>query len=581
MKTNLSKKMTSLFLAIMLIMSVVPMIASAEVTGSEFWQTIVDTNMDVFTGEDSLATIGITSQTVTLENGKSITAEFVPDATTGYRNDNSRNHDVSIIKDPTNWMKIAKSESEGEMGDWVLRVNGAWVSTTKGTSRPDAGWKFSNLWDANAVSVGGKIRLTTTVYIQGNSLTMFEEGQKDPVASETWTEDNPRPTSGQMRLTVGDTAIMKDFVVGWNTFEVEIDITEDNIAGNSLKIDFGTPPCYHNNHWLVGHLKVEEFVTTSGSYTIADGKKWKDTADKTVKADIFSACEQISSNVKSFSYKATGADGEEYTLSLGRESTGGFDAASKVMAVTDKAALSPKPNIVGDYVLWYQNKWINNNHGEATPDQYIELSNIFDSDEVNPGDKIKVTLYAFPSITGTWPVGGEFTSDGGPVKMRLRIGDHEEYVNGKSGRWNEFTIIHEITEENKNDNSVKIDYGNSDTELTEHADYKGHIALGAVTVTSQEADSTEVAGTLTGTVRGIPAIAAADAANYRVLVGAYKNIDEVYVLVGARIFEIEADNQYDFTIENAADATGVKAFLWNINTLEPQIMPIDCRYITQ
>ena len=147
----------------------------------------------------------------------------------------------------------------------------------------------------------------------------------------------------------------------------------------------------------------------------------------------------------------------------------------------------------------------------------------------------------------------------------------------KRDQWNEVVLEYTITEENKTVSSIQM---NSDNATHNVEYYPLTFTLGAVKVEKYVDDETEVAGTITGTVAAAPAAVEAGA-DYRVLVGAYNVVDGEYMMLGCNILPYEADSTYNFAIDNADGATEVKAYLWDFNSFEPQIVPIECTYIAQ
>lgn len=624
-KTNLFKKMTSLFLAIMMIMSVVPMMASAEVPDGKFWQTVVDMNMDSFT---DLATEWTTSDTA-IFGDREVTAKFCWGSNGKYVGSGglraSGGHHIATDG--------LANKPEG-VGDYLLVHHGActsgnsWIWTSS-----DSGWAFSNIWDPSALSVGDKVKITAQVYAGADMATCKKNTSKncwEPVGyTDGFDSDgNAKPTSGPMRLLVGTQAQNTTVNANsWNTLTIEVDITADNINSNTVQIDSGVPAegSFYVQRWGIGSVEVEVLTSSNGSYTIEDGGEFEVIDEmnmdgfQTIKDDATdegaSADEYVYTGY-TYSNKKVLEDGRtQWIRNLSEGGPGisaqrtGINALSSLTVdyygagITNTAVL---PDFVGENAMLAGKRW----GGSGTPAPYssIRAYNIFDEDDVQVNDTVKVTAWVYAANVVKW-VDGELVYPSNdstidttsPIEMRMWLSETEvsnegvendfgsySYTTPKTdgteqivttvtpGTWVPISFTYKVTEENKGISSIRIDGGAGvNGQRTSEWTFLAGIR------TEKLVDTTdEVAGRITGTVAAAPATVETGA-DYRVLVGAYKKVGDVYMMLGCNILPYEADCSYDFVINDAEGATDVFAYLWDFNAYEPQIVPIECTYIAQ
>lgn len=608
-KTNLFKKMTSLFLAIMMLMSVVPMMASAEVSDGKFWLTLGMTTFDDYVEVSRSAgtyvakksdNSGWLYQTAGNNKYKDVFAST---------NSSMRLHHgtgVRAFADTDFYEAAPVIEGAGELTIYG-RLNRGWSNSSPswyagdGKGSPDSIIMVSDLFDKADVKVGDTVKITAwvnSVYPQSatSSADNIEGGAGEVPADATatvsmWVAD--KATDGTVGTAAADYHLTpvtdaswtdavthKNLTYGqWQALSLTYTVTDANKGASGIALNsdlLGTtekvtsfPLELH-----IAAVKAEKLIKNEGEYTIEDGKKWKATPDKTINIDSFNASDNPTAEFYDHAYNAT-IDGEDYTLSINNGSGCALNTNNKIFTLEGEGIASGAPAIVGATAVKLHSHYVAN--PGPYPDANYSLSNIFDPTKVSVGDKIKVTAYVYPNDLYAFKEnadGAELTA-AGIARMRLMIGDHEQYVDGKIKQWNEFSIIHEITAENINDNSVRIDCGSATVGVM-----YGRWFLGAVSVTTQEEDSAEVAGRITGTVAAAPATVETGA-DYRVLVGAYKKVGDVYMMLGCNILPYEADCSYDFVINDAEGATDVFAYLWDFNAYEPQIVPIECTYIAQ
>ncbi len=591
-----SKRASSLILAGAVAISILPMaVSAADTTGStKFWKTIVDLNMDGF---QQLRSESVTSDTATVD-GRTYGVSFCW-GTNGKRVGNSRafknGEDTEVSA------AYAKGAPEG-VGNYVLKHHGActsangWVWTSS-----DSGWAFTNLWDANTVSVGDTVKISAQVY----PVTSGMKKQKYNTSKNIYEpEGGSANGKGAMRLMSGDQTSMTD-VTGdqWNELTLEFGINENNIASGKVQVDSGAPAAdaVYATRWVVGSVKVQVLGEAGGNYTIAGsdaplGYHWETMEN--LNMDGFTM-----GTKDDWSYDATKTvDGRTVTVSpdgAGRKIHQGSDfytpadiaANYKGTTYNMDSITANLPSVAGDK-LFLLNRALNQNGNDwaykwPSPGSAIRVKNIFDTNKIANGEKVRISAWVYPArIFENY---GGISANPGPseaadqtqaTKLRMWLTDSTLSPNAPNtkrpgevyydsivtNQWNQVAITYTVDDYNKAVANVRIDSAISDAEQKDP--YPLYLALAGVKAEKLVANA---AGSDQGTVSGTITAQIDDAAGTKIVVAAYKSNE----LLGCDIVDADAaTTKYSFSIADAYGTDKVIAYIWKLDNANPVLAPI-------
>lgn len=239
------------------------------------------------------------------------------------------------------------------------------------------------------------------------------------------------------------------------------------------------------------------------------------------------------------------------------------------------------------------------------PTQALRVSNIYGANEVNAGDRIKVTAYVNTNGTQYWnPVTGKgldpndsdlpLTKKSG-VRMWLSqkkddsVGLPEYYPQNPMGminveeytrqivdkqKWCEVSLEYNINSYTKDVKAIRIDNGLLDEENTSVYDYPREMFIAKLKVEKLSPAggtySIDETGKLSGSVKaGINENPSEDA-KAKIIVAAYQDS----TFLGCSISDYTSGGSYNFEIDNVNGANDVMAYIWYMNNIEPKIRPI-------
>ena len=678
-KTNLFKKMTSLFLAIMMLMSVVPMMASAEVSDGKFWLTLGMTTFDDYVEVSRSAgtyvakksdNSGWLYQTAGNNKYKDVFAST---------NSSMRLHHgtgVRAFADTDFYEAAPVIEGAGELTIYG-RLNRGWSNSSPswyagdGKGSPDSIIMVSDLFDKADVKVGDTVKITAwvnSVYPQSatSSDDNIEGGAGEVPADATatvsmWVAD--KATDGTVGTAAADYHLTpvtdaswtdavthKNLTYGqWQALSLTYTVTDANKGASGIALNsdlLGTtekvtsfPLELH-----VAAVKAEKLSDCNGKYTYDDGRNYETISTVTLE-DYAIGSTQTENQASTWWGGTATIDGrvsnirmaagsmDYYPMFLtqprnnypenkrihhqsGLKSIGSYSWPDGLGTQPESAKiLELNRSKVHDWAVSYQSapSWCGLGYGD--PNSSIAITNIFDEADVQIGDTIRITAYVYgkdmravtePADGVKYALGeldsANTTETVAPVRMWLSedtatdfdglVEDDIVYNNLEPNaarsdemvettmsvdKWNKISIVYTVDETNKNISSIKIDNDNSTHDVDVFPFY---LSLAGVTVEKVASIDSDRQGKVAGTVVAAPATVETGA-DYRVLVGAYKKVGDVYMMLGCNILPYEADCSYDFVINDAEGATDVFAYLWDFNAYEPQIVPIECTYIAQ
>ena len=597
MKTTkgLFKKLTSLLIAGTMLLSILPMtsVVATEVPDGKVWQTLVNIQMDAF---EALRTEWTTKDSATI-NGRDIGAELVWGS--GAFHANSRAHKYGQYD---YWTEVVYNSRPSTVGEYGLVHHGAWVSGS-GWTKSDQGWKFKNLWDANTVSVGDKVRITAQVYPSAKNMST-QNSKQEPTADAS---GNIIPVeNGNMRMTAGGVEDLTN-VTGdqWNEMVMDIDITEANIStNNAVQIDSGAvgEGNFYAVRWLLGSVTVEILEDANGSYTIDTGKKWETVSE--IDFDGFADLTYSDWNMET----TETVDGHTYGLGF---TNGVYHSATGLKTRSEVDSSISFPSIVKDKtngkIALVRRKWVDVSTGWTSPKSGFWVKNIFGPDGVQLGDRVKITAYVYHNTPWKYDgknlaeyPDGEATNTASTVMWLSQADDasttdiNENFFsnnplgmnNGageiniattKANEWNEISLEYVIGEGNQYAEGVQIcslgvKEGDEGKVVLADAPYAMPYMfyLAGLKVEKQVDTGSGTVDAAVGTVNIDTEGIATEGS--KILVAAYDGD----MFLGCDILDCEAEKyNYDFVIYNAKAADSVKAYVWNMNDIEPQFTPIE------
>ena len=598
---HFTKRASTLILAGAVAISILPMAVSAadETGGTKFWQTIVDLNMDGF---EKLRSESVTSDTATVD-GRTYGVSFCW-GTNGKRVGNSRafknGEDTEVSAAYT------KGAPEG-VGNYVLKHHGActsangWVWTSS-----DSGWAFSNLWDANTVSVGDTVKISAQVY----PVTSGMKKQKYNTSKNIYEpEGGSANGKGAMRLMSGTHSALTD-VTGdqWNELNLEFAITADDVASGKVQVDSGAPAAdaVYATRWVVGSVKVELLGEAGGSYTFQNGKKWEQLSQVTM--DDYEEVEGSSGGISWWGGKKSDNTGwlsaeagtgkyAEFKTNYGHQrihqGTGirpisGEDGVT-APAIPGAGAIT---NVFKLNRAWSEQagSWPAG-PGKGAPDSRINISGLFDKTKVQVGDTVKITAWVMgvmmhdattaadsmkPDDAATVTMwlsdkarSGDVATNGPAADYNLakpaNASETASYDDMKQGEWKEISLTYTVTEGNKDVTGIGL---NSDKMGSDKvAAFPLYLYVAGVKAEKLVDDPTQTAGTVSGTITA----QIDDAAGTKIVVAAYKSNE----LLGCDIVDADAaTTKYSFSIADAYGTDKVIAYIWKLDNANPVLAPI-------
>ena len=593
---HFTKRASTLILAGAVAISILPMaVSAADTTGStKFWQTIVDLNMDGF---EKLRSESVTSDTATVD-GRTYGVSFCW-GTNGKRVGNSR---AFKNGDDTEVSAAYAAGAPAGVGSYVLKHHGActsangWIWTSS-----DSGWAFSNLWDANTVSVGDTVKISAQVY----PVTSGMKKQKYNTSKNIYEpEGGSANGKGAMRLMSGTHSALTD-VTGdqWNELNLEFAITADDVASGKVQVDSGAPAAdaVYATRWVVGSVKVELLGEAGGNYTIAGsdaplGYHWETIEN--LNMDDFTM-----GTKNDWTYDATKTvDGRAVTVSpdgAGRKIHQGSDfytpadiaANYKGTTYNMDSITANLPSVAGDK-LFLLNRALNQNGNDwaykwPSPGSAIRVKNIFDTNKIANGEKVRISAWVYPArIFENY---GGISANPGPseaadqtqaTKLRMWLTDSTLSPNAPNtkrpgevyydsivtNQWNQVAITYTVDDYNKAVANVRIDSAIDDAEQKEP--YPLYLALAGVKAEKLVANA---AGSDQGTVSGTITAQIDDAAGTKIVVAAYQGNE----LLGCDIVDADAaTTKYSFSIAGAYGTDKVIAYIWKLDNANPVLAPI-------
>lgn len=193
---------------------------------------------------------------------------------------------------------------------------------------------------------------------------------------------------------------------------------------------------------------------SGASSSTATGEIWTTIAD--IKVDSFEGLR----DERAFEDTKT-IDGREYTLKADNEDTWakhGWLKAHKLSEAPNGAL--PTYTGVGEYaVMGASGRWYS--YANTSCETYWKLSNIYGSDTVAVGDKVKVSAAVYGRAPAIWnasekeaTVCEETVTE---AALRMTAGGNSEYKTIAKDSWHTISMEFEITEDNISNNFVKID----------------------------------------------------------------------------------------------------------------------------
>lgn len=593
---HFTKRASTLILAGAVAISILPMAVSAadETGGTKFWQTIVDLNMDGF---EALRAEGVTSDTATVD-GKNYGVSFCW-GTNGKRVGNSK---AFKNGDDTEVSAAYAAGAPSGVGSYVLKHHGActsangWIWTSS-----DSGWAFTNLWDANTVSVGDTVKISAQVY----PVTSGMKKQKYNTSKKIYEpEGGSANGKGAMRLMSGTHSALTD-VTGdqWNELNLEFAITADDVASGKVQVDSGAPAAdaVYATRWVVGSVKVEVLGESGGNYTIAGsdaplGYHWETIEN--LNMDDFTM-----GTKGDWTYDATKTvDGRTVTVSpdgAGKKIHQGSDfytpadiaANYKGTTYNMDSITENLPSVAGDK-LFLLNRALNQNGDDwaykwPSPSSAIRVKNIFDTSKITNGERVRISAWVYPArIFANY---GGISANPGPseasdqtqaTKLRMWLTDSTLSPNAPNtkrpgevyydsivtNQWNQVAITYTVDDYNKAVANVRIDSAIEDAEQKDP--YPLYLALAGVKAEKLVANAE---GSNQGTVSGTISAKIDDATDTKIVVAAYKGNE----LLGCDIVDADAaTTKYSFSIADAYGTDKVIAYIWKLDNANPVLAPI-------
>ena len=263
---------------------------------------------------------------------------------------------------------------------------------------------------------------------------------------------------------------------------------------------------------------------------------------------------------------------------------------------------------VNEKILRLRRNWVNGS-GWGTPKMGVRFKNIFGSNQINSGDKIRVTAYVYLVGTEWWVNNGGKDPDGttyptedtatvrmwlsqkdtdgarfydeNPIGMQGKFDGCYTYQTVEKNKWVPVSMEYTVNDVSKDVKCVKIDNvaqaSDNATEAGESTpaySYPTNMYVTGIRVerfsSAGGTYSIDDAGKLTGTVKAGVSEKPSEDAKAKVIVAAYQDT----TFLGCSISDYTFGGSYNFEIDDVQGANDVKAYIWYMNNTEPKIKPI-------
>ncbi len=263
---------------------------------------------------------------------------------------------------------------------------------------------------------------------------------------------------------------------------------------------------------------------------------------------------------------------------------------------------------VNEKILRLRRTWVSGS-GWSTPKMGVRFKNIFGSNQINEGDRIRITAYVYLTGTEWWvnssgkdPDGTTYPQedtatvrmwlsqkdtdgsrfyDENPIGMQGKFDGSYTYQTVTKGAWTPVTLEYTANSVSKDVKCIKIDnVAKASDNATEDGvsvpafSYPTNMFITGIRVENLSSASgtytIDDAGKVTGSVNaGINEMPSEDA-KAKVIVVAYQDT----TFLGCSINDYTEGGSYNFTIDNVKGANDIKAYIWYMNNTEPKIKPL-------
>lgn len=526
-----------------------------DVTEVEWEEPIASINMDGFAG---MTSPGSAESTI---DGRTYRV--------AYETENGAVHGNSHAFKYTENAFALSGTKPASVGNYVLNYRYGWTGSAN--SMPSGGWRVSNIYDPSDVKVGDKLIIRAQVQPQ-NAVYLWQNGTQD-ITGE-------KPTETQLTISAGGVTQASNYKVGqWNRMVLEYELTDANIASNSVKIYSGVSNGENVSlQWALGSVEVGIIKTAR-----KDGATWETLAS--IDMDGFT---QLSTDT-TVETKTV----DERTVYVVADSAGGaYKGYGYIPTTTNDTTYgnvgADLPGIAGN-MIWYINRsWSN---GWPKSSSGARIKNIFDKSRINEGDRIKITAWVYTSYKYDSTTDEAVSDYTGDYDIRMWLSQPDEEITGnvkhndsaphadytdeytwttiKEKTWTPITIEYTASSYTKDVTSIRID------NCCQEGNTVWPLRMLLAGVKAEKLVQPNGTYTITdGTVSGAFTAAfgaGATGSQMQIIVAAYAGD----TFLGCDFVDFVAGSQsYNFEIANAASATKVVAYVWDMTDIEPQRAPI-------
>ena len=485
--------------------------------------------------------------------------------------------ETDIVKDwPTGYGKLGQKELPEVAGGKLFLLSrngvGSW-SSNRFPHRDSYANITAAMTDRDTVEVGDTVRITAYVYTHEIAYGTLAKASDSNAYDYNLVEDQDSATS-LIRMSAEGREVINKAVPNhtWTPISVEYTITEDNIDSVSVKIDAadGTTDNNYAIYTFISGLKAEKLCDSDAAYEIGI-KNYVESSKITLKG---AAVKEVNAN-----YSVSGADTTEngltYTVNADcggkRLDTGGtkfYDKAA--FGDSEFGGIKGKtlPEISSGNLFLLSRKGIGTWNEARYPRRWSNMSvSGFLNSDIEVGDTVKVTawLYTDGIYTGTLlpdeagydvhEVADQANATSG-VRIQIENATKTDFYIANN-MWVPVTVEYTVTQDNINKPFVIDADTGSGVDPYAMSTFLAGIKVEKLTEITNQND-----------IFGYVSTSAAPTGNNNMMIVAAYN--EAGMLIGTDAFNYGKPGRYEFTIAGAADATAVKAYIWDMSVLMPQ-----------